>query len=312
MDSVKQLQKEIRRLASEQDAIILVHNYQTPEIQEIGDYIGDSLGLCMQAQKVENNVILFCGVNFMAETAAILNPSKKVLIPDTTAICPMASQLPADLVRKAKERYPGLPVVLYVNTTAEAKAEADVICTSANLCLVLKRLNSKTVIFGPDGNMADYARNICKQEVISIPDHGFCHVHETFTFDPYIYQLLKEHPEAKLLAHPECDWEIQEKADFIGSTGQMLKFARESSAKSFIIATEVDLVSRLRREIPNKTFIPALNYAICRSMKKITLAKVKASLIESQYVVKVPESIANRARCAIQRMLDLTRNGKEK
>lgn len=312
MDSVGQLQKEIRRLARDQDAIILVHNYQPPEIQEIADFIGDSLGLCMQAQKIKHNVILFCGVYFMAETAAILNPSKRVLIPDPTAKCPMAAQLPANLVRKAKERHPGLPVVLYVNTTAEAKAEADAICTSSNLCLVLERLNSKTVIFGPDGNMADYARHVCKQKVISIPDHGFCHVHVIFTFDPYFHQLLQEHPEAKLLAHPECDWDLQMKADFIGSTSQMIKFARESSAESFIIATEVDLVSRLRRELPEKSFLPALDYAVCRSMKKITLTKIKASLVENQYIVTVPESIAKRARKAMQRMFDLTQVGKEK
>jgi quinolinate synthase len=306
MNSVKKLQSEIRRLAKERDAIILVHNYQPPEIQEIADYLGDSLGLCMRAQKIEQKTILFCGVDFMAETAAILNPSKRVLIPDPTAKCPLAAQLPAALVRKAKERHPGIPVVLYVNTTAEAKAEADVMCTSSNLCLVLKRLNSKTVIFGPDGNMADYARHICKQEVITIPDHGFCHVHVTFTFDPYINQLLQEYPDAKLLVHPECDWDIQKKADFIGSTGQMIKYAKESSAESFIIATEVDLVSRLRREVPEKSFLPALDYAICRSMKKITLDKLKASLLENKYIVEVPEPIALGARKAIQRMFDLT------
>ncbi|MFX1563616.1 MAG: quinolinate synthase NadA [Promethearchaeota archaeon] len=312
MDTVKQLQKEIRRLARDQDAIILVHNYQLPEIQEIADYIGDSLGLCMQAQKIEHKVILFCGVYFMAETAAILNPTKRVLIPDPAAKCPMAAQLPANLVREAKERYPGIPVVLYVNTTAEAKAEADVMCTSSNLCLVLERLNSKTVIFGPDGNMADYARYVCGKEVIPIPDHGFCHVHVTFTFDPKIHQLLKEHPKAKLLAHPECDWDLQKKADFIGSTGQMIKYVKESTAKSFIIATEVDLVSRLRREIPEKTFLPALDYAVCRSMKKITLTKLKTSLEENQYIVTIPESIAKRAHKAIQRMFDLTQDSKEK
>ncbi|MFX1300541.1 MAG: quinolinate synthase NadA [Promethearchaeota archaeon] len=306
MDTKTQLQQEIRNLAEEKDAIILAHNYQPPEIQEIADYLGDSFGLCQKAQQIETDIILFCGVRFMAETAAILNPDKQVLIPDTSARCPMAAQLPASLIREAKTRHPGLPVILYVNTTAEAKAQADVICTSSNLCKILEGLDTNPVLFGPDGNMADYARYICGYDVIPIPEHGFCHVHVTFSFDPEILKLQQEHPGAKLLVHPECDWALQSQADFIGSTGQMLEYAQNSPAHIFIIATEVDLVTRLRKEIPNKTFLPALQYAVCKSMKKITLEKVRASLLKNQFPITVAAPIAKQARKAIQRMLDLT------
>ena len=306
MDTLTSQQREIRKLAKENNVVIFAHNYQPPEIQDIADYIGDSFGLCQKAQQIEAKTILFCGVRFMAETAAILNPNKRVLIPDSQARCPMAAQLPAKIVREAKQKHPGVPVVLYVNTTAEAKAEADVICTSSNLCTILDALETNPVIFGPDGNMADYARNVCGYDIIPIPDHGFCHVHVTFSFDPRALTLKQEHPHAKLLVHPECGWNIQEQADFIGSTGQMLQYARDSDASTFIICTEVDLVTRMRREIPGKTFIPGLDFAICKAMKKITLDKVLASLEQNQFHVTVPIEIADKAQSAIQRMLDLT------
>jgi len=306
MGSLTPLQQDIQRLAKANHTIIFSHNYQPPEIQAIADYVGDSFGLCQKAQQIEADTIIFCGVRFMAETAAILNPDKRVLIPDPSARCPMAAQLPANLIQEAKKQYPGVPVVLYVNTTAEAKAEADVICTSSNLCTILKALDTNPVLFGPDGNMAEYAHHVCGYEVISIPDYGFCHVHVTFSFDPQVLQWKETYPNAKLLVHPECAWNIQEQADFIGSTGQMLQYARVSPNDTFIICTEVDLVTRMRTEMPEKTFIPALDYAICKSMKKITLEKVKASLLNNQYQVTVPKPIADKARMAIQRMLDLT------
>jgi quinolinate synthase len=306
MGSLTKSQKDIQRLAKEKDILILAHNYQPPEIQAIADYVGDSFGLCQKAQDIEVGTILFCGVRFMAETAAILNPDKRVLIPDPMARCPMAAQLPAKLIRAAKKQHPGVPVVLYVNTTAEAKAEADIICTSSNLCTILKALDTNPVLFGPDGNMAEYAHHVCGYDVIPIPDHGFCHVHVTFSFDPQVLTLKETYPQAELLVHPECEWNIQKQADFIGSTGQMLQHARDSQKSTFIICTEVDLVTRMRKEMPHKTFIPALDYAICKAMKKLTLEKVKASLTNNQYHVTIPKTIADRARVAIQRMLDLT------
>jgi quinolinate synthase len=300
------LQQEIRQLAQKKNAIIFAHNYQPAEIQDIADYIGDSFGLCQKAQQIEEEIILFCGVRFMAETAAILNPDKRVLMPEPSARCPMAAQLPAKFIREAKAKHPGLPVILYINTTAEAKAEADVICTSSNLCTILDGLNKNLVLFGPDGNMADYARHVCGYDVIPIPDHGFCHVHVTFSFDPQIMELQREYPNAKLLVHPECDWDLQARADLIGSTGQMIEYARQSSASTFIIATEIDLTTRLQRELPGKHFIPALRYAVCKAMKKVTLEKVKASLLNNQFHITVPSKIASRARTAIQRMINLT------
>ncbi|MFX1476134.1 MAG: quinolinate synthase NadA [Promethearchaeota archaeon] len=305
-DSVKALQKEIRRLAQERNAVILSHNYQIAAIQEIADYLGDSFGLSRQAQQVDEEIIIFCGVDFMAEIAAILNPQKTVLLPDPKARCPMAAQLSAQQVREAKARHPGIPVVLYVNTTAEAKAEADVTCTSSNLCQIINQLDGDTVILGPDANLAYYAQKTCNKRIIPVPEQGFCHVHVTYSFAPELPQLLWEKPDALFLVHPECGPAIQDLADFIGSTGQMIRYARESPADTFIIATEVDLVTRLRREIPGKTFIPALSHARCKAMKKITLEKVKASLENNQYRVTVPEPIAQRARRALQRMLDLT------
>ena len=307
MESVEQLKEDIRKLANERGAVILAHNYQIPEIQAIADYVGDSFGLCKRAQQTDAKIILFCGVYFMAETAAILNPDKRVLIPDPTARCPMAAQLPASLIREAKARHPGVPVVLYVNTLAEAKAEATVTCTSSNICQVFASLDSDTILFGPDANMSIYARHICKRNVIPIPKRGFCHVHVTFGFDPNVLRLREKYPGAEFLAHPECDWEIQQQADFVGSTEQMVRYAKNSSASIFIIATEVGLVERMRREIPSKTFIPALDWAICKAMKKHTLAKVKASIVENKHVVTVPEPIAQRARQAIERMLEVTR-----
>jgi quinolinate synthase len=306
MDSAKALQKEIRKLARERNTVILSHNYQIAEIQEIADYVGDSFGLSRQAQQVDADVILFCGVWFMAEIAAILNPTKLVLIPEPKAKCPMAAQLSAKQIRAAKAKHPGVPVVLYVNTTAEAKAEADVTCTSANLCHIINQLEGDTVILGPDANLAYYAQQTCGKRIIPVPEQGFCHVHVTFSFAPELFQLLWENPDALFLVHPECGPRIQELADYIGSTSQMIQYARDSPADAFIVATEVDLVTRMRREIPGKTFIPALSHARCKAMKKITLEKVKASLENSQYSVTVPESIANRARSALQRMLDLT------
>jgi len=296
---VAQLQREVRDLAQRKRAVILVHNYQPPAIQEIADHLGDSLGLCRQAQETDARILLFCGVVFMAETAAILN---RVLIPDPTARCPMAAQLPASLVRQARRQHPGLPVILYVNTLAEAKAEADITCTSANLCQVLRRLDAPQVLFGPDANMAHYASNHCSRKVIPIPPDGGCPVHRAITVE-HTTSLLEKHPQARLLAHPECNPPVQAQAHHIGSTEQMLSHAKSSPATTFIIATEVDMVTRLRRELPHKTFIPANPNAICQAMKLHTLQKIKAALLQERHQVTVHPQIARRARRAIYQML---------
>ncbi|MBI5680114.1 MAG: quinolinate synthase NadA [Methanobacterium sp.] len=300
------LQKEILQLKEEKNAIILAHNYQTGDIQEIADYMGDSLELCIKASEIEeSDIVVFCGVDFMAETAAILNPDKKILIPDTKAECPMAAMLPADEVKKAKMRHPGAAVVLYVNTLAEAKAEADILCTSSNAVKIVESLKEDTILFGPDMNLAAYVSGFTDKEIIHIPEGGHCYVHKMFTGE--IFFLREKYPDAEILVHPECNPEIQEMADYVLSTGGMVSHVKESPKDTFIIGTEVDMVTRLRRENPDKTIIPALSEAICETMKLNTLEKIKNSLINEEFIVKVDEEIADKARSAVERMIEVSK-----
>jgi len=301
----EKLGEEILRLKRERDAVILAHNYQRPEVQLIADYIGDSLDLARYSAKLDARTILLAGVNFMAEMAAILNPDKTVLIPDPMARCPMAGQLPAQKVLEAKEANPNAAVVLYVNTLAEAKAEADIVCTSANAPLVIDAMDEEEVLFGPDRNLAYFTQRHSGKRISPIPEDGYCYVHKMFS--PSDIGLLKEeHPRAEILVHPECDPEVQRLADHVCSTSQMLLRAKASYAEEFIIGTEVGLVERLRREYPGKRFIPALDGAICKQMKRHTLQKVYLSLRDKKYVVRVPPKIAERARAAIDRMLEIS------
>lgn len=299
------LQKEIIKLKEEKNAIILAHNYQTGDIQEIADFMGDSLELCIKTSEIEDkDLVVFCGVDFMAETAAILNPDKRILIPDTQAECPMANMLPADEIKKAKKRYPDAAVVLYVNTLAEAKAEADILCTSSNAVKIVESLDADKILFGPDMNLASYVSRFTDKEIIPIPEGGHCYVHKMFTGE--IFFLREKYPDAEILVHPECNPEIQEMADYVLSTGGMMKHVAESSKDTFIIGTEVDMVTRLRRENPDKTIIPALSEAICETMKLHTLEKVKNSLLNEEFVVKVPEDTADKARGAVERMIEVS------
>ena len=302
---VAELNRKIAELKKERDAVLLVHNYQRTEIQLIADYIGDSLDLARHSAKVQNELVVLCGVNFMAETAAILNPKKTVLVPDPAAQCPMAAQLPAQVVRDMKKKYPDAAVVLYINTLAEAKAEADVCCTSANATQIVNALDEKKILFGPDKNLTWYVQRRTDKEVIPIPENGYCYVHRMFTAAD-INLLKEEYPNAEVLVHPECDPEVQELANHICSTSQMLVRAKASPTKQFIIATEIGLVERLRRENPGREFIPALETAICEQMKKHTLEKVYLSLRNKKHEVTVPPKIAKRARAAIERMLKLS------
>jgi len=302
---VAELNRKIAELKKERDAVLLVHNYQRTEIQLIADYIGDSLDLARHSAKVQNELVVLCGVNFMAETAAILNPKKTVLVPDPAAQCPMAAQLPAQVVRDMKKKYPDAAVVLYINTLAEAKAEADVCCTSANAAQIVNALDEKKILFGPDKNLTWYVQRRTDKEVIPIPENGYCYVHRMFTAAD-INLLKEEYPNAEVLVHPECDPEVQELANHICSTSQMLVRAKASPTKQFIIATEIGLVERLRRENPGREFIPALETAICEQMKKHTLEKVYFSLRNKKHEVTVPPKIAKRARAAIERMLKLS------
>jgi quinolinate synthase len=301
---LNELQKEIIALKKDKNAIILAHNYQTGDIQEIADFVGDSLELCIKASEItEADLIVFCGVDFMAETAAILNPEKRIVLPDKEAECPMAHMLTANEVKTYKKRYPNAAVVLYVNTLAEAKAEADILCTSANAVKIVESLDEDRILFGPDMNLAWFVSHQLKdKEIIPAPEKGHCYVHKMFNLGD-LYFLRDKYPDADILVHPECDPEVQEYADYILSTGGMIKHVNESNKKTFIIGTEVDLVTRLKRENPNKTIIPALKDAICENMKLTNLTKVKNSLINQEFEVKVPKEIADKAKVAIDRML---------
>ncbi len=300
------LQKEIIKLKEQNNAIILAHNYQTGDIQEIADFIGDSLELCIKASEIEDkDMVVFCGVDFMAETAAILNPDKKILIPDREAECPMAHMLPASEVKKAKKRHPDAAVVLYVNTLAEAKAEADILCTSSNAVKIVESLEASEVLFGPDMNLAWYVSQGTDKEIIQIPEGGHCYVHKMFTGE--IFFLREKYPDAEILVHPECDPQIQKLADYVLSTGGMVNHVKESSKDTFIIGTEVDMITRLRVENPDKIIIPALSEAICETMKLHTLEKVKNSLLNEDFVVTVNEDIAPKARVAVERMIEVSK-----
>ena len=301
-----ELTDKIIKLKKEKKAILLAHNYQRPEIQEIADYVGDSIELSRKAvNEKEAEIIVFSAVDFMAESAAILNPEKKVLLPSPGARCPMAQMLTVDEIKKWKALYPLVPVVLYVNTLAAAKAYCDVCCTSANAVKIIEALNAETVLFGPDHNLAEYAQEKTGKTVLPIPEWGFCPTH--LLFQPEDAQALKtQHPEAVLMVHPECNAEMRRMADFVGSTSQMCRYAKESYAKKFIIATEEGLLHRLRKENPGKEFILAYEDAVCPNMKLNTLERIYLALKEEKHVVTVPEPVARQARKALEKMFELT------
>ncbi len=296
------LKQQIQNLKKEKKAIILAHNYQRPEIQDIADYVGDSIELSRKAMMEKDaELIVFCAVDFMAESAAVLNPAKKVLLPCTGARCPMAQMLTVEEIKRAKKQYPGAPVVLYVNTLAACKAEADICCTSANAVEVVNSLNADTVLFGPDSNLAQYVAEKTGKKIIPIPQNGFCPTH--LLFQPEDVKVLKmEHPNAIVIVHPECSGEMRAVADFIGSTSKMCKFAKESTAKEFIVGTEEGIMHRLRNENPTKIFYLAYDGAICPNMKLTTLERVYAALNEEKNLVVVPEAVAKKACASLERM----------
>lgn len=302
------LQQKILEMKKAKNALLLVHNYQVPEIQEIADFLGDSLELCKKAQEAnEVDMIVFCGVDFMAETAKVLNPTRKVVIPSGKAVCPMAGMLNINVLKETKTKYPDAPVVLYVNTLAEAKAEATVTCTSANAADIVKKLNAKQVIFGPDKNLGYYVqKRVPDVELIYVPEDGHCRVHRFIGDGEEAMELKKQHPGSEVWAHPECEPEFQDKADFVLSTGGMVKRAQETDAQVIIIGTEEGLLNRLKREHPKKTFLPAKKYAVCGPMKRITLENLYVAIVDEEVEVKVPDEIATKAKVAIERMLDMS------
>lgn len=301
-----ELSEKINKLRAEKNAVILAHNYQIEPIQLIADYLGDSLGLARKSSEIDKDLIVFAGVDFMTETAAMLNPDKKILLPSKDARCPMAGMLPVEEVKKAKEKHPEAAVVLYVNTLAEARAEADVTCTSSNAVQIVNALDEDEILFGPDNNLGWYVKQRTGKDIVTIPEDGHCYVHRKFSAEDFKF-LRMSYPDAEVLVHPEADPEVQELADYICSTSQMLERARESDAGKFIITTEIGLVHRLRREFPDKEFLPVLDEAVCEDMKKHTLKKVYESLRDEKFVVELDPDIASGAKKATEKMLELSK-----
>jgi quinolinate synthase len=299
------LAQKIQDLKKEKKAVILAHNYQRPEVQDIADYTGDSIELSRKAMvEKDAELIVFCAVDFMAESAAVLNSQKKVLLPSTGARCPMAQMLTVDEIKHAKKKYPKAPVVLYVNTLASCKAEADVCCTSANAVEVVNSLDADTVLFGPDSNLADYVAEKTGKNIVPIPQNGFCPTH--LLFQPEDVQALKiEHPNATVIVHPECSREMRQVADFIGSTSKMCKYAKVSPAKEFIVGTENGIIHRLQKENPGKKFYVSYDGAVCPNMKLTTLDRVYTSLKEEKTLVEVPVAVAEKARASLERMFQV-------
>ena len=295
---------EILRLKSRAQAVILAHNYQLPEVQDIADFVGDSLGLSVQASKTNARSIIFCGVDFMAETAAVVNPEKTVVHPVPEAMCPMAMMIDAAGLRQMKRLHPGAPVVAYVNTSAEVKSESDICCTSSNAVKVVKSLPDKELIFVPDQNLGLYAQRFVPDKALHLWP-GYCPTHQQIQEED-ILRLKKEHPRAVAIVHPECVPEVIDAADKAFSTEGMIKFIKESGAGEFIIGTEYGLIHRLKKEAPGRTYYEVPN-AVCPAMKKITLETVLQSLKTLEPRVVIPPDIMERARGTIQRMIDLGR-----
>ena len=292
-------------LKKQRNAVILVHNYQRPEVQEIADYLGDSLGLSIEASKTDAKVIVFCGVNFMAETAAIICPDKTVLMPEINAGCPMADMISVEKLKKLKLQNPNLPVVCYVNSSAEIKAESDICCTSANAVKIVKSLPERELIFIPDKYLGLYVQSQLPEKKLILYE-GFCPTHMKIL--PELIQKAEvEHPGAQVLVHPECRPEAIALADAVVSTGGMVKFVKDSPALEFIIGTEIGIIYRLEKENPGKKFYPVTTAAICPNMKMTTLEKVLWSLEDLKTEIIVPKQIADKARISIEKMLAVGR-----
>ncbi|MEW6326675.1 MAG: quinolinate synthase NadA [Thermodesulfobacteriota bacterium] len=304
--SLEKLQPEVRRLLKEKNAILLAHNYQLPEIQDVADLTGDSLDLSVRASKTDAKVIVFCGVRFMAETAAVLCPDKTVILPRRDAGCEMADMIDADALRARKASLPGVPVVTYVNSTAEVKAESDICCTSANAIKVVNSLtDAGVVLMTPDRNLAQYTQRHTDKKIIYW--EGYCPIHEILGVED-VLKAKAEHPGALFLAHPECRPEVIDLADAVRSTTGMLAFVRESKAEKFIIGTEVGILYPLQRQNPGKRFYPASDKMVCEHMKLTRLGDVIVVLSGLKNVVRIPEEVRIRAKRAVDRMLAVPRD----
>lgn len=301
MKATIELADRIAHLKSEKDAVVLSHNYQIGEVQDIADFVGDSLQLSIEASKTKNKLIVFCGVHFMAETAKIISPEKKVIMPDINAGCPMAEMINESQLIDLKDKHPDAVVVCYVNSTAKIKALSDICCTSSNAVKVINSIpKDKKIIFIPDKYLGSYVKSKTDRELILW--NGYCPTHVMITAKNII-KLKKEHLEATVIVHPECTPEVIEIADKVESTGGMIKYVKSSNRKKFIIGTEVGIIYRLKKENPDKIFIPATNQAICPNMKLTNLEKLLWSLEEEREEIKLSQEIIEKAKSAIEKMM---------
>ncbi len=296
--------EKIKQLKKKGNAIILAHNYQRADVQDAADFVGDSFGLSQKAVSSGADVIVFCGVDFMAESAAVLNPEKTVLMPELSAQCPMAAMITPEALKLEKQKHPDAAVVCYVNTSAAVKAESDICCTSANAVKVVNSLDEYEIIFVPDSNLALYVAANTEKKII--PWNGYCPTHHLILPGDILLEM-EEHPEAQVLVHPECRPEVIALADKVLSTAGMLKYAAQSDAREFIIGTEVGLLHRLKKENLQKKFYPATVYAVCPNMKMNTLDSIIRALEKNEHVIKIPENIRSRAKLALDRMLEAGR-----
>lgn len=300
----KQLVDEIIRLKKERDAIILAHNYQVAEVQEIADVVGDSFALSKHAASTDHKVIVFCGVHFMAESAKILSPEKTVLLPALDAGCPMADMVTAERLREMKAQYPEAAVVCYVNSSAEVKAECDICCTSSNAVKVVESIPNKQIIFAPDQNLGSYiAKKVPHKEMILWK--GFCITHKRVRVEE-VKKIKELHPNAKLLVHPECEPEVQALADFLGSTSEIIKYAGEIPEKDIIIGTEEGVLHILKKQNPDKNFYLLSPGLICANMKKTRLEDVYLSLLHMQHEITLDEEIRTKALKSLEEMLKIS------
>jgi len=303
------LKEEVRALVQERGAVILAHNYQVPEVQDVADYVGDSLGLSRRGAATDAELIAFCGVHFMAETAKILNPTKQVLLPDLDAGCSLADRCPPDQFAKWLEQYPGHKVVSYINCSAGVKALSDVICTSSNAEKMVASFPPGTpIVFAPDRHLGAWVQKKTGRDLVLWP--GFCIVHEQFT-ERQLTKLKVHHPQAKLIAHPECEASVLEMADFVGSTRALVDYVKSSPAKSFIVATEVGILHLMQKERPDAELIPAppasgCNCAICPYMRLNSLEKIYLCMRDRTPEIVVPEDVRVRALRPVKRMLELS------
>ena len=299
------LRRKIFDLKKQRKALIIAHNYQRDEVQEIADITGDSYALACEVKKAKENIIVFCGVKFMAQSAHILSPDKTILLPVEEAGCPLADMVTVEKLREQKEKYPSAAVVCYVNSPAIVKAESDICCTSSNAVKIVKFLNEKQIIFIPDKNLGRYVAERVPEKEIILWD-GYCTVHMRLTKEE-VLKTKELYPEAEFVAHPECREEVLSQADYIGSTSGMLKYVLESEKKQFIVGTEVGIIYRLQRENPDKQFYVPTEQFICANMKLTTLGWLARSLEKMVCKIEVPEDIACRARATLERMLEASK-----